>query len=124
MSGVLPTVAVTSRKMRDAGIVGPPQSVRSSAVTRILSGRATAQSIREPVRSGVIAGVGSTGALWQYCHWVESADGSEWQWQYCHNAPQDPTPAIRISETLHHHCVREGKWSLGYEGGWRVSPPA
>src|SRR5437016_7636926 len=35
----------------------------------------------------VIAGVGSTGALWQYCHSVESADGPEWQWQYCHNAP-------------------------------------
>src|SRR5438045_8969734 len=37
-----------------------------------------------------IAGVGSAGALWQYCHSVESADGPEWQWQYCHNAPQDP----------------------------------
>src|SRR5205814_1402101 len=44
----------------------------------------------------LIAGVGSTGALWQYCHSVERADGPAWQWQYCHNAPQDPTPAITI----------------------------
>src|SRR5438046_3039227 len=55
----------------------------------------------------LIAGVGSTGALLQHCRSVESADGPAWQWQYCHNAPQDPTPASRISETLHHHCVTE-----------------
>src|SRR5205814_543568 len=45
-----------------------------------------------------IAGVGSCGALWQYCHSVERADGPEWQWQYCYNAPVDPTPAIKTSD--------------------------
>src|SRR5438270_6558963 len=40
----------------------------------------------------VIAGVGSTGALWQYCHSVERADGPAWPWQHCHNAPQGPLP--------------------------------
>src|SRR5437588_5961610 len=59
----------------------------------------------------VIAGLGSRGALWQYCHSVERADDPEWQWQYCHNAPQDPTPAIKISETLHGSSVAAATWT-------------
>src|SRR5436190_8135563 len=65
-----------------------------TSIAGMLRRRMVLTDVRCGLASLVIAGVGSTGALWQYCHSVESADGPEWQWQYCHNAPQDPTPAI------------------------------
>src|SRR5205085_6960441 len=45
----------------------------------------------------VIAGVGSCGALWQYCHCHSGPSALSTLWQYCHNAPMDPTPAITLA---------------------------
>src|SRR5256714_14467538 len=71
-----------------------------TSIAGMLRRRMVLTDVRCGLASLVIAGVGSTGALWQYCHSVERADGPAWQWQYCHNAPQDPTPAITIWVTI------------------------
>src|SRR5205814_10511478 len=62
----------------------------------------------------LIAGVGSTGAVWQYCHSVERADGPAWQWQYCHNAHR--TPLLLSPSGLR----RLMAWFRGVGLGWRA----
>src|SRR2546423_14492587 len=74
--------------------------------------------------SMVIAGVGSCGALWQYCHCHSGPSALSTLWQYCHNAPVDPTPAIRISETVHEVVVKGAPRERPLPEGGRATGPS